>query len=107
MFPKEGEYPCLYRESYLDHIAQEVKHDFPLSAPIPLPPEVIYSVDWISTTNPEQVLAILHEQRLCLCRLVEEAAPAHARLFDSTPLELRGSQSRFCSVAFRQLLNHF
>ena len=104
---KKGDTPSFTAESYLDHIAQAVKQDSPLSAPIPLHPEVISSADWISTTNPEKALAFWHEQRLSLCRLAEEAAPTQARWFDSMPLELRGAQSRFCSVAFRQILNHF
>ena len=104
---KEGGAPSFTSGSYLDHISPAVKQDCPLSAPIPLPPDVVASIDWIATTDPKQILAFWREQRASLSRLVAEEAPTQAAWVDSIPPELRGAQSHFFSVAFRQLLHHF
>ena len=104
---KKGTPPAFAAESYLDHIDQALKQDFPLSSPIPLPPEVIASLDWISTTDPKAVMAFWREQLSSLTRLVTAAAPIQASWASSVPTELLGAQPRFCSVAFHQLLHHF
>ena len=75
---RRGTSPSVAAASYLDHIDQEVKQDSPLSSPIPLPPDVAASIDWIATTDPKHVLAFWQEQRANLSRLFVEAAPTQA-----------------------------
>ena len=104
---KAGDYPTFTAESYLDHIAQAVLQDSPLGASIPLPPEVMASVGWISTTDPLTARSFWSDQLVSLRRLVQDASFTQEQWFSSIPFELRGAQSRFCSVAFHQLLRHF
>ena len=66
-----------------------------MSAPIPLPTEVVPSIGWISTTPPEAVLAFWQEQRANLARLVRDSAPIQKASFASAPPVLAGAQSRF------------
>ena len=104
---KKGTAPSFVANSPLEHISLALKQDFPLSAPIPLPTEAVASIDWISTTPPEEALAFWHEQRASLARLVRDAAPTQEAWFAAIPPELVGAQNHFCSVAFHQLLSHF
>ena len=49
---KKGTSPSFEANSPLEHISLALKQEFPLSAPIPLPTEVVTSLDWLSTTPP-------------------------------------------------------
>ena len=91
---KKGATPDFTAASYLGHIAQAVQQDFPLSTPIPLPPEIISSIDWISTTDPEQALAFWSEQLSSVRRLVEEAAPTQKKMVRFHPARTEG-----CAIA--------
>ena len=62
--------------SRADHVLQAAKEPFHLSDPIPIPGEIISSVDFLSSYPGEQIRGIWDEQFPRLAELISAASPA-------------------------------
>ena len=91
----------------MGHISKAVKQALPLSAPIPLPPEVVSYIDWIATADVGAFRSFWEEQLAALPRSVDDAAATQAAWCPPVPPAWLGDQPRFWSVSFHQLLHHF
>ena len=93
--------------SYYDHVTQAPDTEFCLTKEIPIPPEIIDSSGWISTTPHGEILSFWKAQFAALQQLVLGATHSQAAWTNLTPQVLRPATERFQAAAFRQILSHF
>ena len=105
---KNGAAPEIPGEpSYYDHVTKALQTEFCLSKEIPIPPEIVDSSEWISTTPHDEILSFWKTQFSALQQLVLDAAQSQAEWTNLTHQFLKPATERCQAVAFRQLLCHF
>ena len=95
--------------NYSDLMARDDKAEFPPDPPppIPQPPEISNSLEWITSTNPSEIVEFWDFQLTRLRSLVSDCEETQCRRDTLAPSELTHLGRRFNDVAFRQLLPHF
>ena len=106
MFTKKGLSPeILDSMSYQDHISKAMNSLFPLAMDTPLPAEITRSLEFMKTTDPKLILQFWDVQLNRLDQLIMDCSAKQSEWFQSAPKGIEGAQSRFQSVAYRQLLS--
>ena len=89
------------KPSYYDHVTQAHWAEFRLTKKIPIPPEIIDSAEWISTTPHDEILSFWKTQFSALQQLAQDATQSKAAWTNLTPQVLRPATERFEAVAFQ------
>ena len=93
-----------HASSHADHVFQVVKEPFRLSGPIPLPGEIISSLEFLSSYSDEKIRGIWAEQFSRLSGLISAAAPTQEAWNSSAP-SLRPVAGSIKTVALSFLMD--
>ena len=104
---RKGNLPSITQsEDYIGRITQATHLAFPLTPDIEIPAEIKDSLEWIAKTDTEVASSFSGNQLYKLQKLTNRAQLAQNQRGDRAHMEIKWAQSKFKSVAYRQLLSN-